>query len=672
MMIFVHKKKLDLLSSQEFSVPFTQRTFFCVNVRLFHPKDKLAFPLKMRYIFYAMVSLRYKIGTGYFILVIIGLATSGFAIFNLAHLRENVAPIIRQTYRGVLAAENLLKSLDDQQQAQLSAVIADKKLRGLYQSYFNNGRDDFLDWMQRIKDSTSTYSQNAVIDSMLAADSLYLTASDSLFALLIEHDQVKIGARYQNYVVQPIADKLRNHCSRFLEANQNAMVKAEQTIRETTLNSIVSMILAAAASILISILISVRFTKNIIQPAERLTQMVRKINQGQLNQKIDISTDDEIGELSREFNKMTERLRTYEELNIHQLIAEKRKSETIVANIAEPVIVTDNASHIVLMNQTAAAVFEVAGMDWQGKPLREIIGNNELEKILENGNALTSEQEHRDILFTFQRNNTTTYYRPRQTYILDEEGSIQFIVTLLYDVTRFKMLETMKSEFIATVSHELRTPITSLGMEVDILHKEVLGSVNEAQKKVLISAKDDVERLRKLVKDLLDLSRLESGRYTLKKEWVQIERLVGESVRSMQLQFNEKNIAIDVKIPPALPAVMVDPHQYTWVITNLLSNALRHTTPGGSVVFTAKRGESELLISIADTGEGIPREYQDTIFEKFVQVKGVSQTTPGSVGLGLAIAREVVEEHGGKIWVQSTVGVGSTFSFTIPLNIERT
>jgi NtrC-family two-component system sensor histidine kinase KinB len=128
------------------------------------------------------------------------------------------------------------------------------------------------------------------------------------------------------------------------------------------------------------------------------------------------------------------------------------------------VIVTDKDNHIVLMNQTAAAVFEVAGMDWHGKPLHEIIGNNELEKILENGNALTSEQEHRDILFTYQRNKTTTYYRPRQTYILDEEGSIQFIVTLLYDVTRFKMLETMKSEFIATVSHELRTPITSLGM----------------------------------------------------------------------------------------------------------------------------------------------------------------------------------------------------------------
>ena len=470
---------------------------------------------------------------------------------------------------------------------------------------------------------------------MLAVDSLYLTASDSLFDLLIIHDQVKIGARYQNYVVQPIAEKLRKHCSRFLEANQDAMVKAEQTVRETTLNSIVSMILAAAASIVISILTSIRFTKNIIQPAERLTRMVRKINQGQLNQKIDISTDDEIGELSREFNKMTERLRTYEELNIHQLIAEKRKSETIVANIAEPVIVTDNANHIVLMNQTAAAVFEVAGMDWQGKPLREIIGNNELEKILENGNALTSEQEHRDILFKFQRNNTTTYYRPRQTYILDEEGSIQFIVTLLYDVTQFKKLETMKSEFIATVSHELRTPITSLGMVVDILYQEVLGGVNEEQKKILVSAKDDVERLRKLVKDLLDLSRLESGKYELKKELVQIERLVNESVRSMQLQFNEKDITVNIKIPSILPAVVVDPHQYAWVITNLLNNALRHTTPGGTVVLTAEHTAAELLVSIADTGEGIPKEYQETIFEKFVQIKGAAETTPGSVGLGI-------------------------------------
>ena len=191
------------------------------------------------------------------------------------------------------------------------------------------------------------------------------------------------------------------------------------------------------------------------------------------------------------------------------------------------------------------------------------------------------------------------------------------------------------------------------------------------QKKILVSAKDDVERLRKLVKDLLDLSRLESGKYELKKELVQIERLVNESVRSMQLQFNEKDITVNIKIPSILPAVVVDPHQYAWVITNLLNNALRHTTPGGTVVLTAEHTAAELLVSIADTGEGIPKEYQETIFEKFVQIKGAAETTPGSVGLGLAIAREVVEEHGGKIWVQSKVGSGSTFYFTIPLNAEK-
>jgi PAS domain S-box-containing protein len=671
MVIFAYKKNLDQPISQEFSILHAQEIFSVKKIQLFRPKDKLAFPLKMRYIFYAMVSLRYKIGSGYFVVVVIALVTSAFAILNLAHLRENVAPMIRDTYSGVLAAENLLKSLDDQQQAQLSAVISEKDLRGLYRSYFNDGRDEFLVWMQRIKGSSSYASQSMLIDSMLVVDSLYLKTSDSLFALLITHNQVKIGARYQNYVVQPLAEKLRDDCSRFLEVNQNAMARAEQTIRETTLNSIVTMMLAAIASIVISVLISIRFTRNIIQPAERLTKMVRRINQGQLNQKIDISTDDEIGELSGEFNKMTERLRAYEEMNIHQLIAEKRKSETIVANIAEPVIVTDSGGHIVLMNQTAAAVFEVAGTDWLGRSLREIVGNNELEKILENRDMLSSEQEHRDILFTFQRNDITTYYRPRQTYILDEEGSLQFIVTLLYDVTRFKMLETMKSEFIATVSHELRTPITSLGMEVDILQKEVLGGVNKEQKKILTSAKDDVERLRKLVKDLLDLSQLESGKYELKKELVRVERLVEEAVGAMELQFSAKNITMDIRIPPGLPAIVIDLHQYTWVITNLLNNALRHTASGGSVVLAVQRQAAELLVRVADTGEGIPKEYQDRIFDKFVQVKSASETTPGSVGLGLAIAREIVEEHGGKIWVRSEVGIGSTFYFTIPLNVEK-
>jgi len=276
------------------------------------------------------------------------------------------------------------------------------------------------------------------------------------------------------------------------------------------------------------------------------------------------------------------------------------------------------------------------------------------------------EKENRDPLFAFVRNNVTMYFRPRQAQIVDEQGNIQGIVTLLQDVTRFKDLDRMKSEFIATVSHELRTPLTSLSMGIDILSQGVVGAVNQRQRELLAAAKDDSERLRKLVRDLLDLSKLESGKYEMKKEFVDFRRLVAEAIRPLRLLFEEKQIQLKFDVPERLPALFADSHQLIWVVTNLLSNALRFTDTGGSVHLIAEEEEDRLLVTVSDTGHGIPREHQETVFDKFVQVKNPTETTPGSVGLGLAIAREVVEAHGGRIWLESTVGVGSTFYFTLP------
>jgi signal transduction histidine kinase len=420
-------------------------------------------------------------------------------------------------------------------------------------------------------------------------------------------------------------------------------------------------------AIFLSFFVSVRFTRSIIQPAEKLTRSVRRISSGQLNQKIDVTTDDEIGELGREFNKMTERLRSYEQMNIHQLIAEKKKSETIVENIADPIIVTDQQGAMLLMNQAAAAVFDVHGSDWYTKPLRTVIGNQNWAEILE-FNSMPHQQigENRDALFAFVRNNVTLYFRPRHAKILDEQGTVQGIVTLLQDVTRFKDLDRMKSEFIATVSHELRTPLTSLSMGIDILSGGVVGPVNPKQKELLVAAKDDAERLRKLVKDLLDLSKLESGKHVMKKELINFRDLVAEAVRPLRLPFEEKHIELELEIPEHLPVLFGDPHQLIWVVTNLFSNALRYTDSGGKVHLKTKEEKNKILVSVADTGHGIPQKHQETVFDKFVQIKDATDSTPGSVGLGLAIAREVVEAHGGRIWLKSKVGVGSTFFFTLP------
>jgi PAS domain S-box-containing protein len=535
---------------------------------------------------------------------------------------------------------------------------------------FSTNRSNFLGWLEKAKQGSLNDREKIVLGRIIQDSYRYTQLTDSLYHLLQMKRQTTAATEFRTKLIIPVAKSLKDGCFEYLEINQDAMTLTEDKLNQTASDATLTVITISIVAVFLSFFTSIRFSRSIILPAEKLTRSVRNISSGQLNQKIDLNTDDEIGELSREFNKMTERLRTYEQMNIQQLIAEKKKSETIVENIADPVIVTDKNGVLVLMNQAAAAVFDVRGADWQGKFVREVVGNQSWAEMLELGGTRRIEQEHRDPLFAFTRNDLKLYFRPRQAHIVDEHGYIQGVVTLLQDVTRFKNLDRMKSEFIATVSHELRTPLTSLSMGIDILSQEVIGSVNQRQKDLLIAAKDDSERLRKLVKELLDLSKLESGKYEMKKEFVDFRRLVTDAVRPLSLPFEEKHIRLELTIPEHLPAFSADSHQLAWVITNLLSNALRYTDTGGKVQLTAREEKQGLFVTVADTGHGISQENLETVFDKFVQVKSSTETTPGSVGLGLAIAREVVEAHGGRIWVESQVGIGSTFFFTIPAALQ--
>ena len=614
-----------------------------------------------------MTSLRYKMGFSYFVIVVIGLATSVVAVYNFSTLRDTFSLTLHDNYESVRAAQNMFKALEQQDNAQLSMQLTDIDSAYVRFSIYRTG---FLAWLEKAKGNGQSVREKIVLDRISQNYSQYNQFSDSLYHLLQIRGQTRAASSFKTKMIRPVFDMLKEECFEYLAINQDAMTRTEERLNQTASEATLTVITISIVAVFLSLFMSIRFTRSIILPAETLTRSVRRISSGQLNQKIDVNTDDEIAELSREFNKMTERLRTYEQMNIQQLITEKNKSETIVENIADPVIVTDEHGVLVLMNQAAAAVFDVRGTDWHGKFVRDVVGNQNWAEILELGGTRRIEQEHREPLFAFTHHDLKLYFRPRQAHIVDEHGTIRGVVTLLQDVTRFKDLDRMKSEFIATVSHELRTPLTSLSMGIDILSQEVIGSINQRQKDLLAAAKDDTERLRKLVKELLDLSKLESGKYEMKKELVDFRRLVADAVRPLRLPFEEKQILLELNIPEHLHALSADPHQLSWVVTNLLSNALRYTEPGGKVRLTAGEENQALFVTVADTGYGIPQENLETIFDKFVQVKSSTETTPGSVGLGLAIAREVVEAHGGQIWVESQIGVGSTFFFTIPTVLQ--
>ncbi len=611
-----------------------------------------------------MKSLWYKIGLGYFLLVCISIGISVVAVYNFSRLNDFISAILHDNYQGVLAAENMVKALERQENAHVSMLYDD-----IDSSYtqFNLNTTGFQGWQEKaLLASTNRLEVELLLD--IGKDyRQYVALTDSLYYILqLTHGRQK-GVQFRASVLRPIASRLKERSFSVLEINQNAMTNTETRIRSTVTDATYTVVLASIVALILSIIASVRITRAVTTPAQKLTQSVRKIAQGHLNQKIDVSTDDEIGELAAEFNKMTERLRAYEEMNIHQLISEKKKSETIVESIADPIIVTNNEGLVVLMNRAAEDVLDVDANALNGKSLQGVLKDERWAKRLSSGPIDQQESQRRDELMTLERRGRKLYLRPRQTKILDGNQRVEGTVTLLQDVTRFKDLDEMKTEFLATVSHEFRTPLTSINMTVDILSKEVVGTINLKQRELLLAAKDDCDRLGKLVKELLDLSKLESRRQEMKMESVDVRELIEESLKPLQLPFKQKQISLNTAVNPDALHVTGNRQQLAWVVTNLASNALRFTSQGGSVNISVEKQNDAVCVGVTDTGPGIPLQAQRTIFDKFVQIKEPAETTPGSVGLGLAIAREVVEAHEGRIWVESTEGKGSTFYFTLPV-----
>ncbi|MFO7536751.1 MAG: ATP-binding protein, partial [Chloroflexota bacterium] len=224
--------------------------------------------------------------------------------------------------------------------------------------------------------------------------------------------------------------------------------------------------------------------------------------------------------------------------------------------------------------------------------------------------------------------------------------------------------DRLKSEFIMTASHELRTPLTGLAMSVNLLGEQAWERLSSSEQELVTAAQEEAKRLKALVNDLLDLSKIESGRLPLEPEVLDISLLIERAVDLLLSQAREKEIKLTWEGEEPTILVEADPNKIIWVLTNLIANALRYTAEGGYVKVTARRHGAVVYVSVEDNGTGIPWEYQSRIFDKFVQV--ADGQTPGGTGLGLAISKEIVKAHQGTIWVESTPGEGSTFTFTLP------
>ena len=256
------------------------------------------------------------------------------------------------------------------------------------------------------------------------------------------------------------------------------------------------------------------------------------------------------------------------------------------------------------------------------------------------------------------------FFLPHAIPIRDAERQLIGVTVVLADVTRLRKLDELKSGLLSTVSHELKTPLTSVRMGIHLLLEERVGSLTPKQQELLVAAGEDADRLHRIIENLLDLGRMESGRVKMDIQPMAIEEIVNQSAETLQPSYHDKGVALKIDVPADAAEVLADATRIGHVLTNLLTNALKYTGPGGQVTISAVNEENTVRFAVTDNGVGIPQQYLSRIFDRFFRVPG--QAGQSGAGLGLAIAKEIVDAHSGHIWVQSNEGQGSVFSFTLP------
>lgn len=357
--------------------------------------------------------------------------------------------------------------------------------------------------------------------------------------------------------------------------------------------------------------------------------------------------------------RVQEATRHYEMENKH-LAFEKDKMDSIMRNVGEGVVVVGNDGSILMANPAAEKLLGQQGQAIIGQTLKETL-KEEHSLVLSKG----SPESVTEIEVAGKNAETRRVLRTSNAVIEDRDGRTIGMVSVLSDITKMKEVERLKSDFVANVSHELRSPLAAIQKNLTVILDKTAGEINDHQKEFLSLAKENVARLTRLINDLLDLSKIEAGKMELKKKRTDLTVLVRKAVASFSGWCDEKHIKSRLETPDQPVELELDSDKITQVLNNLLSNALKFTPAKGEIL-VAIRADGPIEVSVTDAGVGIAPQDILRIFNKFEQVSTSHPNGVNGTGLGLPLAKEIVEKHGGKIQVKSEIGKGSTFSFTLP------
>lgn len=465
---------------------------------------------------------------------------------------------------------------------------------------------------------------------------------------------------------QAAATATWQHLVSIWELNEGAVSAADRAARATARHSTVALAVAVTVGVLLTVAFGWWLWRVLIGPLRAVTDAAVAVGSGDLELVVPCSGgDDELGRLAGAFNDMARKLRAYRQTNTERLLRARETARAAVDSFPDPVLVLDTLGRVESANPAARHLLgAVAPTD--GEPGAAWVPPEPLAPVraaLAAGRALATETF--DEAVAFRTNGEDRSYLPQVRPIRGPDGGPLGAAVVLNDVTRFRLLDRLKSDWVATVSHELKTPLTSVRLAVHVLLEEVVGPLEPKQVELLLEARDSAERLLALIEQLLALAKLEEGRDPLERRPTDPAALLQSAVDEAAARAADRHVSLTATAAADLPRIDVDSERFARVLRNLIDNALAHTDAGGSVELSASGTDSAVSLEVRDTGIGIPAESLPHVFERFFRVPG-REDRPGT-GLGLAIVREIVTAHGGTISCESAEGAGTTFRITLPV-----
>jgi two-component system phosphate regulon sensor histidine kinase PhoR len=406
----------------------------------------------------------------------------------------------------------------------------------------------------------------------------------------------------------------------------------------------------------LAIMISFAASMFISQPIKKMSLLTQKIAKGDFSKRILNLTKDELGDLAKAFNYMSEQIK----LKINEVNLNKSRFEAILLSMFEGVMVVDIKGTILLMNRALKDLLQVKDEFVDKKPL-EILRNIEIQEMVDNTLKLKQGVESREISVLFPEEKILLVHAAPVVRENETEGA----VLVFHDITDLRRLEKVRQDFVANVSHELRTPVASIKGYAETLLDGALEDKNNA-KDFLKIIYTDIDRLARLIDDLLNLSRIESGKFKMNLQLCAISPIIKRIVSGLNKQARDKSITIKTSIPKKPGSLLIDETRIAQVLFNLIDNAIKYTRDGGDISLSVDEKNGFIQVNIADTGCGIAQEHISRLFERFYRVDKARSRELGGTGLGLAIVKYIIQAHQGEVFVQSTLGQGSVFSFTLP------